>query len=136
MARKKEQYPGRDDRLLAFWLADEAVWAANAIMVTLATLGLVERGHTTDKKFRPCFRLTELGRAVFGAPEVEAAQRPGDARFLTVQPNLEVVAYLESADARQVCTLSRFAAVASRGAAPSRHLPSAANPCTGRWNPA
>ena len=87
-------------------------------MVTLATLGLVERGQTAGKNIRPCFRLTELGRVVFGAPEVEAAQKPGDARFLTVQPNLEVVAYLESADARQICTLSRFAAVASRAERP------------------
>jgi hypothetical protein len=55
---------------------------------------------------------------VFGAPEVEAAQKPGAARFLTVQPNLEVVAYLESADARQICTLSRFAAAASRAGGP------------------
>ena len=118
MARKKEQYPAGQDRTLAFWFAGEAVWAANAIMVTLATLGLVERGHTADKKIRPCFRLTELGRAVFGAPEVEAAQKPGEARFLTVQPNLEVVAYLESADARQICTLSRFAVCASRAGGP------------------
>jgi hypothetical protein len=87
-------------------------------MVTLVTLGLIERGQTTGNEVRPCFRLTELGRAVFGAPEVEAAQGSGDARFLTVQPNLEVVAYLESADARQICTLSRFAAAASRAGGP------------------
>ena len=35
-----------------------------------------------------------------------------------MQPNLEVVAYLDSADARQVCTLSRFAACASRADSP------------------
>jgi hypothetical protein len=118
MARKKDQYPAGEDRTLAYWLACEAVWAANAIMVTLATLGLVERGQTAGKNIRPCFRLTELGRVVFGAPEVEAAQKPGDARFITVQPNLEVVAYLESADARQICTLSRFAAAASLAGGP------------------
>jgi hypothetical protein len=87
-------------------------------MVTLVTLGLVERGQTAGKNIRPCFRLTELGRTVFGAPEVEAAQKQGEARFLTVQQNLEVVAYLESADARQICTLSRFAAAASRAGGP------------------
>jgi hypothetical protein len=87
-------------------------------MVTLATLGLVERGQTAGKDVRPCFRLTELGRVVFGAPEVEAAPNSGEVRFLTVQPNLEVVAYLDSADARQVCTLSRFAASASRADSP------------------
>jgi hypothetical protein len=118
MARKKDQYPAGEDRTLAYWLGCEAVWAANAIMVTLATLGLVERGQMAGKNIRPCFRLTELGRVVFGAPEVEAAQKPGDARFITVQPNLEVVAYLESADARQICTLSRFAAAASLAGGP------------------
>jgi hypothetical protein len=118
MARKREQYPAGEDRMLAFWLASEAVWAANAIMVTLVTLGLVERGKTAGGKIRPCFRLTELGRVVFGAPEIEAAQKQGEARFLTVQPNLDIVAYLESADARQICTLNRFAAGAPRATGP------------------
>jgi len=118
MGRRREQYPAGDERLLAFWLAAEAVWAANALMVTLATLGLVERGQTDGKDLRPCFRLTELGRVVFGAPEVEAAPASGETRFLTVQPNLEVVAYLDSADARQVCTLSRFATSTSRADSP------------------
>ena len=118
MGKKRDQYPAGDERMLAFWLAAEAVWAANALMVTLATLGLVERGQTTGNDVRPCFRLTELGRVVFGAPEVEATPKSGEARFLTVQPNLEVVAYLDSADARQVCTLSRFAASASRADSP------------------
>ena len=118
MGKKREQYHAGDQRMLAFWLAAAAVWAANALMVTLPTLGLVERGQTTGKDGRPCFRLTELGRVVFGAPEVEAAPKSVNAHFLTVQPNLEVVAYLDSADARQVCTLSRFAASASRADSP------------------
>jgi len=118
MARKREQYHAGEDRMLAFWLASEAVWAANAIMVTLVTLGLVERGKTAGGKIRPCFRLTELGRVVFGAPEIEALQKPGESRFLTVQPNLEIVAYLESADARQICTLNRFATGTPRATGP------------------
>ena len=118
IGKKREQYPAGDQRLLAFWLADEAVWAANALMVTLPTLGLVECGQTAGKDVRPCFRLTELGRVVFGAPDVEAAPKSAETRFLTVQPNLEVVAYLDSADARHVCTLSRFAASASRADSP------------------
>jgi hypothetical protein len=118
MGKKRDQYHVGDERMLAYWLAAEAVWAANALMVTLATLGLVERGQTTGKDVRPCFRLTELGCVVFGAPEVEPAATSGEARFLTVQPNLEVVAYLDSADARQVCTLGRFAAGASRADSP------------------
>lgn len=118
MSKERHEYPAGEKRSLAFWLANEGSWAANALMVTLVTLGLVERGQTTGQNVRPCFRLTELGRTVFGAPEVEAAPRSGEARFLTVQPNLEVVAYLDSADARQVCTLSRFAASVSRTGAP------------------
>jgi hypothetical protein len=118
MARKREQYPSGENRRLAFWLAGEAVWVANAIMVTLVTLGLVERGKTAGGKIRPCFRLTELGRVVFGAPEIEAVQKQGEARFLTVQPNLDIVAYLESADARQIYTLNRFTAGAPRATGP------------------
>jgi hypothetical protein len=118
MGKKRDKYPVGDERMLAFWLAMEAVWAANGIMVTLATLGLVERGQTTGNDVRPCFRLTELGRVVFGAPEVGAAPKSGETRFLALQPNLEIVAYLDSADARQVCILSRFAASASRADSP------------------
>lgn len=118
IARKREKYPVGEDRELAYWFSEEAVWVANAIMVTLFTLGLVERGQTLGRKMRPCFRLTELGRVVFGAPEIDAAPKPDESRFLTVQPNLEVVAYLDSADAPQICTLSRFAAAASKESGP------------------
>jgi len=109
MARRKYDLPVGDERHLGFWLAGVGSWASNAIMVTLVTLGLVERGQSTDKTSRPCFRLTDLGRAVFGAPELEIAAKDQDARFLTVQPNLDVLAYLEQADARQICTLAQFA---------------------------
>jgi Helicase conserved C-terminal domain len=118
MARKKDNYSDRANRELAFWLDDEAVWASNALMVTLFTLGLVERGQTGGRKGRPCFRLTELGQVVFGAPEIEAAEKPEKARFLTVQPNLEVVAYLESADAPQISKLCRFALCAPGASGP------------------
>jgi hypothetical protein len=46
---------------------------------------------------------------VFGAPELNAADLPPTAPFLTVQPNHEILAYLDAADARRVCTLARFA---------------------------
>jgi hypothetical protein len=41
MARRRDSFPAGEERLLAFWLADEGVWVANAVMVTLVTLGLV-----------------------------------------------------------------------------------------------
>jgi hypothetical protein len=118
MARKKDQYPAGKNSTLAFRLKSEGVWAANAIMVTLVALGVVERGQTSGKKSRLCFRLTDLGRAVFAAPDIGVMPKAQDARFLTVQPNMEIVAYLDSADARQVCTLSRFARSSSRSVGP------------------
>lgn len=93
-------------RSRAFWLDDEGIWAANAVMGTLTHLGLVERGEA--EKGRPCFRLTEVGRAVFGAPE-HGMTPTHDPHFLTVQPNHEVLAYLDRADAGAVGPLARFA---------------------------
>src|SRR5207244_13428412 len=66
-----------------------------------------------------CFDSQELGRALFGSPEIEPVPKAGKGRFLAVQPNLEIVAYLESADASQICTLARFAGV-SRATGPVR----------------
>lgn len=108
VARSKEKFPAGPDRSLAFWLDGEGVWAANVIMVTFVTLGLIERSESGGKE-RPCFRLTDLGRQVFGAPETEAADLQETKPFLTIQPNYEILAYLDSADARHVCTLARFA---------------------------
>jgi hypothetical protein len=113
MGRRRDRFPPGDERLLAFWLAREGTWAANAIMVTMVTLGLVERGHTHDKAVRFCFRLTDLGRAVFGAPEREMAPVHHEPQFLTVQPNFDVLVYLDQAEAARVCDLARFATHAS-----------------------
>lgn len=113
MGRRRDRFPSGDERLLAFWLAREGTWAANAIMVTLVTLGLVERGRTRDKAARFCFRLTDLGRAVFGAPELEMAPVSYEPQFLTVQPNFDVLVYVDQAEAARVCDLARFAAHAS-----------------------
>ena len=109
MAQRKYDLPVGDERSLGFWLDGVGSWASNAIMVTLVTLGLVERGQSTDKANRPCFRLTDLGRAVFGAPELEMTLQDQDIQFLTVQPNLDILAYLDQADAQQICTLAQFA---------------------------
>ncbi len=104
---KSDQLKG-DERVFSFWLAKEGTWAANALMVTFVSLGLVERGQSVGKHTRHCFRLTDLGRIVFGAPESEIPPRTTPERFLTVQPNHEILAYLDSADASQVALLSRF----------------------------
>ncbi|MHB8899618.1 MAG: hypothetical protein ACYC6Y_12800, partial [Thermoguttaceae bacterium] len=97
------------DRRLAFWLDGTGSWAANVIMVTFVMLGLVQRGESGRNRKCHCFRLTELGRRVFGMPEAEADDRHEPAPFLAVQPNHEVLAYMDAADARRICTLARFA---------------------------
>jgi len=119
LARRKDKIPVGPERILAFWLDDEGGWVANAIMVTLATLGLIERGESGGKKKRLSFRLTPLGRQVFGAPELSVADQPVVKPFLTIQPNHDILAYLDAADARRVCTLARFA---RRGSAAGGHV--------------
>ncbi len=108
MGRQRDRFPAGAERSLAFWLACEGPWAANAVMVTLVTLGLVQRGETRDKAARPCFRLTDLGRAVFGAPDLDIAPVEPEPQFLTVQPNLEILVYLDQAAASLVCHLAQF----------------------------
>jgi hypothetical protein len=97
-----------DQRIFSYWLAKEGTWAANAMMVTLVALGLVERGHSAGERAGHCFRLTDVGRIVFGAPESEVPREIANARFLTVQPNHEILAYLDTADSSQVSLLTRF----------------------------
>ncbi|CAN5232095.1 hypothetical protein BH10PLA2_BH10PLA2_16680 [soil metagenome] len=82
----------------ARFLKSEGAWFANAVMVTLAALGFIERGKGVGSKPGHCFRLSPLGRAVFGAPEVEYSP-PSASKFLVVQPNFDVVAYLDKVDA-------------------------------------
>ena len=81
------------------FLECDGPWFANAIMVTLAALGFIERGRLADANDRYCFRLTPLGLAVFGAPEVQFEPQP-TSKFLVVQPNFDVVMYLDRADAQ------------------------------------
>jgi hypothetical protein len=88
----------------ASWLADEGFWFANAVMVTLAALGFIERGRVEGDELRYCFRLTPLGRSILGAPEVKVESQPRG-KFLVVQPNFDVVAYLDQTDAQGIGSL-------------------------------
>ncbi len=109
-AREKDKAPVGPERYLAFWLDSEGSWAANALLGTLAHLGLVERGHHGEgRKRHYCFRLTELGEAVFGAPDRMIGDLASEVKFLTVQPNFEVLAHLDHADASAVWPLACMA---------------------------
>ena len=100
----------------------ELVWYANAVMVTLVGLGLVERGRLGRAGGGAhVFRLTTLGRAVFGAPEVAppaAGPAPGGGRFLVVQPNFDLLAYVDQADAASAVLLGRIAESATASSGP------------------
>jgi hypothetical protein len=77
----------------AIWFDSQGRWYANALLVTLVELGLVERGRVQRTAFPECFRLTPWGRAVFGAPEVAPPPAEESQPFLLVQPNFDVLAY-------------------------------------------
>jgi hypothetical protein len=109
-AEGKDKLPGGFERSRAYWMDDEGIWAANALLSTMVHLGVVERGHRGGvRSERWCFRLTEVGKAVFGAPEVRLEKATGDEKCLTVQPNHEILLYLDTADGPTVTTLGRIA---------------------------
>jgi hypothetical protein len=109
-AKDKAKITADKPRRLAYWLDTEGTWAANALLGTLAHLSLVEHGFSPARgQQHPCFRLTGLGQAVFGAPERAAAELAYEPKFLTVQPNHEILAYLDVADPRAVWPLSQMA---------------------------
>lgn len=96
---------------------DKGRWAANALLGTLVHLGLVERGTSgTKAKQRWSFRLSPTGKAVFAAPRPIEPGPARDPRFLTVQPNHEVLAYLADADASAIWPLAQMARRVSEGA--------------------
>jgi hypothetical protein len=106
----KDKLPGGFERSRAYWMDGEGVWAANALLSTMVHLGVVERGRSGGARSeRWCFRLTEVGKAVFGAPEVRIEKAAGDVQCLTVQPNHEILLYLDTADGPTVTTLGRVA---------------------------
>jgi hypothetical protein len=101
--------PGEERERLG-WLDRSGRWYANALMVTLGHLGLVQRGRSQPgARTADCFRLTPWGQAVFGAPEVEPPDEEAEAKFLVVQPNFDVVAYLDRVSAAGAGTLGRLA---------------------------
>jgi hypothetical protein len=122
-AQAKDRLPPGPERQRASWMASVGIWVANAILVTLFHLGLVERGNLpSDQDFRYCFRLTPLGRAVFGAPEIGMEEKSYSTKFLMVQPNHEVVAYLEEAEPKKVWPLALLTRSASSASGPVQTL--------------
>src|SRR5262245_44224400 len=60
------------------------MWAANALLGTLAYLGLVGHGQVGSGA-SPATPSACLGKAVFGAPDLAPPPAPADPKFLTVK---------------------------------------------------
>ncbi len=99
------------DNMRPRWLETMGAWSANAILGTLTHLGLIERGRVGKSELKGwCFRLTAEGAAVFGAPERPTPPpAPAPVKFLTVQPNYEVMAYLDGVGADAIFPLAVMA---------------------------
>jgi len=109
-AAGKDKLPGGFERSRAYWMDDGGIWAANALLSTFVHLGVVERGHSGGARSeRWSFRLTDVGKAVFGAPEVQIEKTVGSEKCLTIQPSHEILLYLDAADGGAVMMLGRIA---------------------------
>ena len=114
IAAEKDKLPAGVERMRAFWMDAAGTWAANALLSTFVHLGVVERGRSGGARSeRWSFRLTDVGQAVFGAPEVQIQKASGSEKCLTIQPNHEILLYLDAADGPAVTTLGRIASRAS-----------------------
>jgi hypothetical protein len=97
------------------WRRCEQTWIAHAIAGPLFHLGLVELAYAPGKHtgLPNVFRLTEAGCAATGGafrPEVRATPAPAQAEpCWVVQPNFDVILYLESANPAQLSFLERVA---------------------------
>ena len=115
------------------WREAEQPWITHAMTGPLFHLGMVALARTSDaKKTEPTlFRLTPLGRAVLydsfrSTDETTAASLPPvvqDGTCWVVQPNFDVVVYLDRASATRLAFIERIAArKPSTGATAVYHL--------------
>jgi len=95
-------------KLREAWLAYETRWLKAALTTWLYYLGIVALGM--DNGTPVSFRLTELGRSVLQGKRM-AAGRAGDAAQTAwiVQPNLEILVYLEHVTPEQLVFLEQHA---------------------------
>src|SRR5262249_43139 len=115
------------------WREAEQVWVARAVIGPLFHLGLIALSRqASEKKSEPTvFGLTPLGRAVLydsfrPTGETTAAALPAvvqDGTCWVVQPNFDVVVYLDRASAARLAFIERIAArKPSTGATALYHL--------------
>ena len=105
--RQEEQ--AWQDKLRQGWRDSEQQWISRALATWLTYLGVVELG--LDERAPVSVRLTALGRAVLH-PDLETAleaQRDAQGAAWVIQPNFEVVLYLDRTRPEQLAFLERHA---------------------------
>ena len=120
----EEQRKKWHDQRHTNWRKAEQPWIEHALTGPLFQLGLVElveltAGSSQKKSDAWCFRLTELGRAVLydqlrsardGQREVRTVRAPAqDGSCWIVQPNFDVIAFLDRASPARLAFLERIA---------------------------
>ncbi|MBN2391016.1 MAG: helicase-associated domain-containing protein, partial [Anaerolineae bacterium] len=91
------------------WLAYETRWLKAALMTWLYYLGIVVLGM--DNGTPVSFRLTELGRSVLQGKRMSVGRTGDEAQTAwIVQPNLEILVYLEHVTPEQLVFLEQHAA--------------------------
>ncbi|KAF0249994.1 MAG: hypothetical protein FD167_610, partial [bacterium] len=99
------------------WQKQEQVWIHSAMTGSLYHLGLVEFGFENNKKSEnlEIFRLTQVGRAAIYnifRPELEikttTLTKQTNGQCWVVQPNFDVIVYLESAEPPQLAFMERI----------------------------
>jgi hypothetical protein len=105
---KREQEDWRV-KLRQSWMDRERKWLQAAFSTWLYYLGIVDLGMENQQA--TCFRLTELGRALLH-PELSSSldtpSQDGAGAWL-VQPDFEVLMYLDRASAEQIAFMERHA---------------------------
>ncbi len=91
------------------WLGSERVWLDSALATWCYYLGVVELG--LKDKTPHALRLTDLGRAILHPDHAPAELRPAveERTAWVVQPNFEIVVYLDRATPEQLAFLERHA---------------------------
>ncbi len=95
-------------KLRAQWLTHETPWLKAALTTWLYYLGIVALGM--DNGTPVSFRLTELGRSILQGKRMSAGRADDEAQAAwIVQPNLEILVYLEHVTPQQLVFLEQHA---------------------------
>ena len=107
--QQKQELAAWRQKLREEWLKRERLWLNHALTTWVYTLGLVELA--VEGTTPVALRLTDLGRALLH-PHLAAPDRCTPAETQTawvVQPNFEIVVYLDRATPQQLAFLERHA---------------------------